>query len=122
VVHRREIVLDARRQVVEVTDLLRCDGRHDVRRSWHFAEDCQVERAGAGLKVTAGTTQVWFEPADELIAVHVHRGGSAEQGGWISRQFGRKQPCTTVHWHSRVSGQTSLRTRITWTRSRGPRV
>jgi hypothetical protein len=65
---------------------------------------------------------VWFEPGDEVTDVHVHRGGSAEQGGWISRQFGRKQPCTTVHWNSRVTGQTSLRTRITWTRSRGPRV
>ena len=26
---------------------------HRVRRSWHFAEDCQVERVGGGLKVTS---------------------------------------------------------------------
>jgi hypothetical protein len=120
VVHRREIVLDTRRQVIEVTDLLRCDGQHDVRRSWHFAEDCLVERVGPGLKVTSGLTQVVMESLDGPGDVQVHRGGSAEQGGWVSRQFGRKQPSTTVHWISRISGQTALRTRITWTRSRGP--
>ena len=47
VIHRREIVFDARRQLIEVTDMLRCDGEHRARRAWHFAEDCQVERAGA---------------------------------------------------------------------------
>lgn len=119
VLHRREIMLDTRRQVIEVTDILNCSGRHDARRSWHFAESCQVERAGAGLKVSSGTTQVWFEPLDPPAEVHLHRGGTAEQGGWVSRRFGHKEPSTSVHWHSPVTGQTLLRTRITWTRSRG---
>jgi hypothetical protein len=119
VVHRREILLDTRRQLIEVTDTLRCDGSHDARRSWHFAEDCQVQAAGTGLKVTAGTTQVWLEPMELLSAAQVHRAGAADQGGWISRQFGRKQPGTTVHWHAPVKGHTTLRTRITWKRSHG---
>jgi hypothetical protein len=119
VVHRREIRLDPRRQVIDVTDILRCEGSHDARRSWHFAEDCQVDRAGSSLKVTSGLTQVWLEPLEELSALHLNRGGTAEQGGWVSRQFGRKQPAATAHWHARVRGQTTLRTRISWTRSRG---
>jgi hypothetical protein len=119
VVHRREIMYDARRQTIEVTDLLRCEAAHDARRSWHFPEDCQVDRVGATLKVTSGTTQVVFEPLEELHAVNVYRAGTAEQGGWVSRRFGHKVPATTAHWHSRVTGQTTLRTRITWTRSRG---
>ena len=65
------------------------------RRSWHFAEDCQVERAGRGLKVTSGLTQVFFEPLEELDSMHLNRGGSAEQGGWVSRSFGCKQPSTS---------------------------
>lgn len=119
VVHRREIMFDARRQFIEVTDILRCQGEHDARRSWHFAEECQVDRAGAVLKVTAGTTQVFIEPQEDLDTVHVFRAGTAEQGGWVSRRFGHKVPATSAHWHSRVRGQTTLRTRITWTRSRG---
>jgi hypothetical protein len=118
VVHRREIVCDTRRQTIEVIDMLRCDGSHRVRRSWHFAEDCQVERAGNGLKVVSGLTQVLFEPLEELDGTQLIRGGSAEQGGWVSRSFGCKQPASCAHWYSRVKGVTVLRTRITYTRSR----
>jgi hypothetical protein len=98
--------------------MLRCDGEHRVRRSWHFAEDCQVERVRNGLKVTSGLAQVLFEPLEELDGLQLIRGGSAEQGGWVSRSFGCKQPSTSAHWYSRVTGHTVLRTRITYTRSR----
>jgi hypothetical protein len=118
VIHRREIICDTQRQVIEVTDMLRCDREHRARRSWHFAEGCQVERAGKGLKITTGLTQVFFEPLEALDSLQIIRGGNAEQGGWVSRSFGRKQPSTTVHWYSRVAGVTVLRTRITYTRSR----
>jgi Heparinase II/III-like protein/Heparinase II/III N-terminus len=118
VVHRREIVCDTRRQIIEVTDMLRCDGEHRIRRSWHFAEDCHVERSGRGLKVTSGLTQVFFEPLEELDSMQLTRGGSAEQGGWVSRSFGCKQVSTSAHWHLRVKGVTVVRTRITYTRSR----
>jgi hypothetical protein len=118
VVHRREIICDTRRQVIDVIDMLRCDGEHRVRRSWHFAEDCQVERAGGGLKVTSGLTQVFFDPVEAMDSMQLVRGGSAEQGGWVSRSFGCKQPSTSAHWYSRIKGVTVLRTRITYTRSR----
>jgi hypothetical protein len=118
VVHRREIRFDAHQQVIEVADLLRCEGEHSARRAWHFAEGCQVERDGAGLHIVNGFTQVHMEPLEPLERVEIHRGGTPAQGGWISRSFGRKQPTTTVLWHSRIAGDTVLRTRITYTRSR----
>ena len=92
---------------------------HRVRRSWHFAEDCQVERVGSGLKITRRCDAVVFRATrnarqlSKCIAV-VDR----EQGGWVSRSFGRK---TATHdgvlalAHHR---RTVLRTRITYTRSR----
>jgi hypothetical protein len=118
VVHRREIVLEPARQQIEVVDLLRCAGKHRARRAWHFAEDCQVVRHGNGLRVIAGRTQVIFEAVEDPERVEIHRGGNAAQGGWISRRFGRKQPTTTVLWHSLVDGDTTLRTRITYMRAR----
>lgn len=118
VVHRREILFDAHQQVIEVADLLRCEAGHSARRAWHFAEGCQVEREGAGLRIVNGFTQVHMEPLEPLERVEIHRGGTPAQGGWISRSFGRKQPTTTVLWHSQIAGDTVLRTRITYTRSR----
>jgi hypothetical protein len=40
------------------------------------------------------------------------RGGSPEEGGWVSRGFGRKQPATTVAWESAIEGTTVLKTYI----------
>jgi hypothetical protein len=117
-VHRREIVFDADQQSIDVIDLLRCAGEHDACQAWHFAENCQVENTDGGLKVTQGTATVYFQWSGESPRVEVHRGAEADQGGWISRHFGRKVPCTTVLWHSRVNGDTELRTRITYTRTR----
>jgi len=117
-IHRRTISVEPARQLIEVTDLLRCEGAHRVRRAWHFAESCQVERHQGGLRIVAGLAQVYLEPQEELERVEIHRGGSPAQGGWISRSFGSKQPTTSVFWHSRIQGATVLRTRISYTRSR----
>jgi len=118
VVHRREILYDADRHQFEVSDLLRCSGEHRAVRAWHFSEQCQVERQGAGLRIVNGHAQVHLEPLEPLERVEIHRAGTALQGGWVSRSFGSKQPATTVLWCSRISGDTVLRTRINYTRSR----
>ena len=81
---------------IEVTDMLRCDREHRVRRSWHFAERLRGRPQGNGLKITAGAPSCFSSHANRSTAVEVHRGGGPEQGGWVSRSFGRKQPCTTV--------------------------
>lgn len=119
VVHRREILLNLASRVIEVADTLRCAGSHDARRSWHFAEDCRVEQVGQTLKVTSGATTVIFEPLEPVGEIRLYRGGSDAEGGWVSRRFGQKRAATTVHWHSRVSGATTLRTRIRYARARG---
>jgi len=65
-----------------------------------------------------GVTPPKVESLEELDGVQLIRGGSAEQGGWVSRSFGCKQPGTSAHWYSRIKGVTVLRTRITYTRTR----
>lgn len=118
VIHRREIAFDPANQVIEVEDTLRCEGEHSAKRFWHFAEDCQVERTEKGLRITTGRTVVFMEALEELEKVEIHRAGSAEQGGWVSRRFGCKVPSTTVVWQSAVKGVTVLRMRLTYARSR----
>jgi hypothetical protein len=116
VVHRREIAFDPQRCMVDVVDTLICGGQHRAARWWHFPESCTVEPAGRGLRVINGMSRVVFEPREDLDAVEIHRAGTAEQGGWISRSFGKKVPGTSVCWRSAVNGNTVLRTRITYTR------
>lgn len=117
-IHRREIVLDTGARIIDITDTLQCKAEHSAARCWHFAEDVEVQRMGNALRVTNGPATLMMEPLEELERVEVHRAGTPEQGGWISRSFGHKRPCTTVVWYSRVTGSTELRTRITYTRSR----
>ena len=116
VLHRREILFDSRRQEIEVVDRIRCEREHEVRRSWHFAEDCEVETVGHELHVVSGEARVILQPLENVDRIEVYRGGSAEQGGWISRRFGCKVPCTTVAWRSTIRGATTLRTRILYSR------
>ena len=56
----------ATQQSIEIADMLRCEGEHTARRAWHFAEDCQVERQGEGLRITTGRTEVIMEPLEPL--------------------------------------------------------
>jgi hypothetical protein len=77
-----------------------------------------VERQGAGLRIVSGFAQVYMEPLEALERIELHRGGTPTQGGWVSRSFGRREPTTSVAWYSRVAGDTVLRTRISYTRSR----
>jgi len=118
VTHRREIDLDPDRQVIEITDTLGCEGPHTATRAWHFAENCQVEPYGAGIQVTSGFARVLLEPLEPLDRMEIHRGGNPTQGGWISRNLGRKERTTTVLWHSSISGVTVLQARIRYARSR----
>ncbi len=118
VVHRRQVDLDPGTQTIEVTDTLRCKDAHRAIRAWHFAEDCEVESYGSGIRVSSGPARAYFEPLEPLDRVEIFRGGSPSQGGWISRKFGQKLPITTVLWHSDITGVTVLQARIRYTRSR----
>ena len=75
--------------------------------AWHFAEDCQVERSRqrpqGHCRRRAGVFRAAGDARQRRRSIAV---AAPEQGGWMSRSFGRKQPCTTVHWHSRITGVT----------------
>jgi hypothetical protein len=118
VTHRREIDFDPEKQHIGITDTLRCKGPHTATRAWHFAENCQVEPYGGGIQVISGFARVLLEPMEPLDRMEIHRGGNPTQGGWISRNLGRKERTTTVLWHSSISGATVLQARIRYARAR----
>ena len=112
VTHRREITYDTASRVFDITDTFECDAAHRVCLSWHFAESLDPVVHGDEMDVMAGRYRIRLVPVDRPAHVHVYRGGAAQQGGWISRRFGRKVPATTVAWQSHIHGTTTLHTRI----------
>jgi hypothetical protein len=110
--HRREITYDSENRVFDIADIFECAGAHRVSLCWHFAERIEPRVHGDELCAVAGRYIVRIVPVDRPAHVHLYRGGTAEQGGWISRRFGRKVPTTTAVWQSHIHGTTALHTRI----------
>jgi hypothetical protein len=51
-------------------------------------------------------------PQSPPAQVKVARGGSAEEGGWVSRRFGHKQPTTSVVWCNTGQARAILTTYV----------
>lgn len=110
--HRREILYDEPRRLFTISDTLEGADQHDFSLHWHFAESCAPVLAGAEVRAQTKRYVVRVVPESAVQEIKVYRGGSATQGGWVSRSFGRKDPATTVEWKATMSGTTTFRTRI----------
>jgi hypothetical protein len=117
VVHRRAVLFDEASGSFEIADTFHCRGAHRVRRYWHFAEMLEIVAGKGCFSADAGRYRVVLEPLEPLDGSQLIRGGTPEQGGWISRGFGRKQPSATLAWLSNIKGPTTLRTRIVCSRT-----
>jgi hypothetical protein len=110
--HRRQIDYDLATRSFEITDTLECKGTHRGVRHWHFAEMLLPVVKTGEIVVQTRNFRIRIVSDVPPQATQVHRGGTSEQGGWVSRRFGYKQPAATVAWHTQIHGTTSLRTRI----------
>jgi hypothetical protein len=111
-VHRRAVLFDEASGSFEIVDSFECAGSHRVSRRWHFAEALEVTAGKGDFSTEAGRYRVTLAPLEPLSGSRLIRGGSAAEGGWISRRFGRKQPCATLEWVCDITGPTTLRSRI----------
>ncbi len=111
VTHRREITYDVASRAFEVIDTLEGEGDHEACRHWHFAEDLTPLMQGNSIIVKFDGTTVRIT-ASEAVDACMYRGGSEEQGGWVSRRFDRKVPAASVEWRNVVKAPAVLRTRI----------
>ena len=112
VLHRRSVLFDEASGTFEIADIFDCEGTHRVSRRWHFAESLEVTAGNDCFSTDAGRYLVTLAPLEPLVESKLFRGGTAEQGGWVSRGFGRRQQTATLAWVSQISGPTTLRTRI----------
>lgn len=112
VTHQRDIVFDATCNCFEVTDTLRCKGRHEVELCWHFADDCLVSLVDGRLVARAGqVTLTMFTEGPTLVPTLLH-GNDEMPAGWISRAFDVRTPTNSAVWKGQIHGETRLCTRL----------
>jgi hypothetical protein len=111
VTHRRTIAYDASRRIFEIEDVIEGEGEHSIARHWHFAEHLDPRVEGNTVTVQASRFTIRLIAA-EMPQAKTYRGGTADEGGWVSRRFDRKVPSTSVEWLDQITGPTVLRTRI----------
>jgi uncharacterized heparinase superfamily protein len=114
VVHRREITLHKRERVIEVVDEIECRGAHVVELHWHFAEHCDVRLAGERSVQAFFATTHSLQLDCDLGHASCHRGEARPPLGWVSRQFDRKAPTTTVRFTAAIEGTTRISTRLSY--------
>lgn len=109
VTHQREIHYDASQRKFTIIDRLDCAARHTVRMHWHCAEHLQPITTDQEICLFTDRHRVRIVAEHAPARALVFRGGTAEEGGWVSRGFGHKEPTTTVAWESTIEGATELR-------------
>src|SRR5690606_4456687 len=110
--HERRVRFDKRADLLEIVDRLVCKGEHVVERFWHFAEDCRVALDGSSAISDDGKVRLRLEIDENDVEAVLRNGSTQPIGGWVSRGFRRKSPAPTLVYLSRISGGTTLRTRI----------
>jgi hypothetical protein len=110
--HQREILYDTVKKVFTITDILEGEGTHEICHHWHFSEKLEATVREDEIRILTSRHCIRIVPEEMPVHVQAHRGGTPEQGGWISRRFGHKEPSTTVAWHSVARDRTIFRTYI----------
>jgi len=110
--HRRSIEYDASKRRFTIVDTLECGARHDVRIHWHCAEALEPVLGASEVSLQTARHRIRLIADREPDRVLSFRGGTPEEGGWVSRGFGRKEPTTTVAWEWTIEGTAVLRTYI----------
>ena len=109
--HRRALDLDGVRRVLTITDRLHMTGEHTIELFFHFSEHCQVRVDRSSVEATGPFGRVRLE-ADSRLDIRQLHGSTAPPGGWVSRAYHRKDPCSTVVLTGRFGGETTLLSRL----------
>jgi len=110
--HQREILYDTIRRIFTIRDIFEGQGTHEISHRWHFSE--RLAPAVRDDEISVATKKHRIRIVPEAMPLHVesYRGGTAEEGGWISRRFGHKEPTTTVAWRYVTQGRAVVTTYI----------
>jgi hypothetical protein len=93
--HIREITYHHASAVLRIIDSVNCKSTHYIEIFWHFSPECKVSLADGHVTVQRGAITLRLRcPAD--LRVQIARGSDAPYLGWVSPQFDKKVPASTV--------------------------
>lgn len=121
-VHEREIAIAASGRTAHVRDRIEGRGKHLVEMFWHFAEPCEVRLDGAVVHASRDGRTLRLEPDRDDLSAGMLRGSERPKGGWISRNFGERSPCSTVVWRFHMTRPFEVTTVMTFSRATTLRV
>ena len=102
VVHRRRIAFDKRRSSWQIDDTLDGHGEHLLELFFHPGVPFEVD--GRTVRLHARHADVRLVPPDGLAL--------RQDGGWISRGYGHREPATVLVYSRRTRVPVTLTTRL----------
>ena len=108
--HVRDLHFAKSSRLLTVRDTLVCKGSHTVEMCWHFSEDCDVRLQDGELHVQNGGSSLVMRPPADFGEVELIRGRDSPPTGWVSRDFDKKTPSTTVVVRGEIDGTRELTT------------
>ena len=116
VVCGRTLTLDQQTRTLRIVDRVSAKGRHQAVLYFHLSELCEVERHDSEIHIDCGEGRAILRiPAG--LSIELHKGGSPEQGGWVSRGYHRKVPAWTVAARAETDGAAEFTTVLELSRS-----
>ncbi|WP_250658133.1 heparinase II/III family protein [Alkalimarinus coralli] len=124
VTHIRTITFNKVANRIDVVDRLECNKEHRVDLFWNFDEHCIVEkntRMSTTTKEGVSTSAYIASNQDRKIGISIngknvitslHRGEELPPLGWVSRQYGKKVPSSTLKCSGTITGTTEIKTLI----------
>lgn len=112
VLHRREVEFLKSEKRIIITDVLKCEGRHEIERFWHFSEPCDVNKTDNNLIVINAGIKIILEHIEHEGDLYLHKGDDTTPLGWVSRCFDVKVPSFTAVCKNVIHGTSSLETVI----------
>ena len=111
--HRREIVLNKKRNVVQIMDMLECSSRHIIELYWHCHEEVAATIVDGAIEMRRTGVSLALAMMDSRFIPRLAHGEESEPLGWVSRRFDEKSATTTIVWSGEIKGNATLCTEIT---------
>jgi heparinase II/III-like protein len=119
VVCGRTLTLDEQTRTLNIVDRISAKGRHKIALYFHLSESCEAERHGNDIHIECSEGRAILRIPDRL-SIDLHKGGSPEDGGWVSRGYHRKVPAWTIAARAETEGMAEFTTVLELSRpSRG---